>query len=96
MLEVSIDSEAEPGTIPPTAKGGGNEGIMENHGMISKDAAPDEVNLSKASDSTSSEIKEWGEGLEETSNLINACKSIVKKHKKTPAKYAFPAEVVAY
>jgi len=90
MLEVSSDREAESGTISPTAKEGSNAGIGENYDMASIDAAPDVVDLSKASESTSSKIKERGEGVEETSSpIIDAVPvtGVVNTHgKATPSK----------
>jgi len=70
---------ADPGTIAPTEKEGSKEGITENHDITTKDVVPGGVDPSKASESTSSHIKERDKEAEGTSNQIKDRKSIAKK-----------------
>ena len=51
-IELDVDAEADWGTIPPTAKEGSNEGIP-------MDMAPEVVQQSKKSETSSSKNKSW-------------------------------------
>ena len=60
-VEVDVDTEAERGTIPPTAEEGSKEGTP-------MDLAPEVVQQSKKSESSSSKKQVMGEGAENSSN----------------------------
>ena len=70
---VDVGAEAERGTIPPTAKEGSNE-------RIPMDIAPEVVQQSKKSETSSSKKQAMEEGAEKTSS---------------PNTYTVPAELVA-